>query len=86
MIHPDYQYTPQLIPAMAALVGSGLYPGVLGSRILGGGALRGGMPLWKYISNRFLTLAENVSYRRETLGISHWLSRFFAPIVGAPAV
>jgi glycosyltransferase involved in cell wall biosynthesis len=60
MIHPDYQYTPQLIPAMAALVGSGLYPCVLGSRILGGGALRGGMPLWKYISNRFLTLAENV--------------------------
>src|ERR1051325_4952307 len=60
MIHPDYQYTPQLIPAMAALVGSGLYPCVLGSRILGGGALRGGMPLWKYISNRFLTLTENV--------------------------
>jgi glycosyltransferase involved in cell wall biosynthesis len=60
MIHPDYQYTPQLIPAMAALVGSGLYPCVLGSRILGGGALRGGMPLWKYVSNRFLTLAENV--------------------------
>src|SRR5437667_8247739 len=59
MIHPDYQYTPQLIPAMAALVGSGLYPCVLGSRILGGGALRGGMPLWKYVSNRFLTLAEN---------------------------
>src|SRR6266576_4316366 len=60
MIHPDYQYTPQLIPAMAALVGSGLYTCVLGSRILGGGALRGGMPLWKYVSNRFLTLAENV--------------------------
>src|SRR5881409_2465491 len=59
MIHPDYQYTPQLIPAMAALVASGLYPTVLGSRILGGGALRGGMPLWKYVSNRFLTLAEN---------------------------
>jgi glycosyltransferase involved in cell wall biosynthesis len=60
MIHPDYQYTPQLIPAMAALVASGLYSCVLGSRILGGGALRGGMPLWKYISNRFLTLAENI--------------------------
>src|SRR5215469_8888230 len=59
MIHPDYQYTPQLIPAMAALVASGLYPCVLASRILGGGALRGGMPLWKYISNRFLTLIEN---------------------------
>jgi glycosyltransferase involved in cell wall biosynthesis len=60
MIHPDYQYTPQLIPAMAALVASGLYPCVLASRILGGGALRGGMPLWKYVSNRFLTLAENI--------------------------
>jgi len=60
MIHPDYQYTPHLIPAMAALVASGLYPCVLGSRILGGGALRGGMPLWKYISNRLLTFAENV--------------------------
>jgi glycosyltransferase involved in cell wall biosynthesis len=60
MIHPDYQYTPQLIPAMAALVASGLYPCVLASRILGGGALRGGMPWWKYISNRFLTLAENL--------------------------
>ena len=59
MIHPDYQYTPQLIPAMAALVGSGLYPCVLGSRILGGGALRGGMPWWKYVANRFLTFVEN---------------------------
>jgi len=60
MIHPDYQYTPQLIPAMAALVASGLYPCVLGSRILGGGALRGGMPWWKYVANRFLTFVENV--------------------------
>jgi len=59
MIHPDYQYTPQLIPAMASLVASGLYPCVLASRILGGGALRGGMPIWKYVANRFLTLAEN---------------------------
>jgi len=60
MIHPDYQYTPQLIPAMAALVASGLYPCVLASRILGGGALSGGMPWWKYIANRFLTLVENL--------------------------
>src|ERR1022692_3529016 len=59
MIHPDYQYTPQLIPAMASLVASGLYPCVLASRILGGGALRGGMPTWKYVANRFLTLVEN---------------------------
>ncbi len=60
MIHPDYQYTPQLLPAMASLVASGLYPCVLGSRILGGGALRGGMPVLKYIANRTLTLIENV--------------------------
>lgn len=60
MIHPDYQYTPALIPAMASLVTSGLYPCVLGSRILGGGALRGGMPWWKYVSNRALTLIENL--------------------------
>jgi glycosyltransferase involved in cell wall biosynthesis len=59
MIHPDYQYTPQLIPAMASLVATGLYPCVLGSRILGGGALRGGMPWWKYLANRVLTLVEN---------------------------
>jgi glycosyltransferase involved in cell wall biosynthesis len=60
MIHPDYQYTPQLIPAMASLVASGLYPCVLASRILGGAALRGGMPWWKYLANRGLTLAENL--------------------------
>jgi glycosyltransferase involved in cell wall biosynthesis len=60
MIHPDYQYTPQLIPPMAALVGSGLYPCVLASRILGGGALSGGMPWWKYVANRFLTFVENL--------------------------
>ena len=60
MIHPDYQYTPQLIPAMATLIASELYPCVLASRILGGGALRGGMPWWKYISNRFLTFVENL--------------------------
>jgi glycosyltransferase involved in cell wall biosynthesis len=60
MIHPDYQYTPRLIPVMASLVVSGLYPCVLASRILGGGALRGGMPWWKYVANRFLTLVENL--------------------------
>jgi glycosyltransferase involved in cell wall biosynthesis len=60
MIHPDYQYTPQLIPAMAALVASGLYPCMLASRILGGRALRGGMPIWKYVANRVLTLLENL--------------------------
>ncbi|MHB8090365.1 MAG: glycosyltransferase family 2 protein [Syntrophales bacterium] len=60
MVHPDYQYTPKLIPAMAALIGNGLYHCVLGSRILGGYALRGGMPLWKYLANRVLTLVENI--------------------------
>jgi hypothetical protein len=62
MIHPDYQYTPLLMPAMAAMVASGLYPCVLGSRILGGGALAGGMPVWKYIANRVLTLVENLLF------------------------
>lgn len=60
MVHPDYQYTPKLIPAMAALIGNDLYHCVLGSRVLGRGALRGGMPIWKYVSNRFLTFVENV--------------------------
>ena len=60
MIHPDYQYTPKLIPAMVSIIGNGLHPCVLGSRILGGYALKGGMPLWKYLANRFLTFAENL--------------------------
>jgi len=59
MVHPDYQYTPKLIPAMAALIDSNLYQCVLGSRILGGYALKGGMPLWRYVANRILTLIEN---------------------------
>jgi glycosyltransferase involved in cell wall biosynthesis len=60
MVHPDYQYTPKLIPAMASLIGNGLYHCVLGSRILGGYAIKGGMPVWKYIANRFLTLVQNI--------------------------
>jgi len=60
MIHPDYQYTPRLIPAMASVIESELYECVLGSRILGGYALKGGMPVWKYLSNRFLTFVENI--------------------------
>ena len=60
MIHPDYQYTPKLLPAMVSIIANGLHPCVLGSRILGGYSLKGGMPLWKYISNRWLTLAENI--------------------------
>ena len=62
MVHPDYQYTPRLIPAMASLVAGGLYPVVLGSRILGGRALAGGMPLWKYVGNRLLTLTQNILF------------------------
>ncbi|MBW1858535.1 MAG: glycosyltransferase family 2 protein [Deltaproteobacteria bacterium] len=60
MVHPDYQYTPKLIPSMAGMIGNGLHPCVLGSRILGGYALKGGMPIWKYVSNRFLTFVENM--------------------------
>lgn len=60
MLHPDYQYTPKLIPSMVNIIGEDLYPVVLGSRILGKGALRGGMPLYKFIFNRFLTLSQNL--------------------------
>lgn len=63
MVHPDYQYTPLLIPAMASMIANGLYEFVLASRILGGHALRGGMPLWKYIANRCLTFTQNVLQR-----------------------
>ena len=60
MLHPDYQYTPLLIPSMVNIIGDDLYPVVLGSRILGKGALRGGMPLYKYVANRILTLTQNI--------------------------
>jgi glycosyltransferase involved in cell wall biosynthesis len=59
MLHPDYQYTPQLIPAMVSIIGNGVYPVVFGSRILGKGAIKGGMPKYKYISNRILTFIQN---------------------------
>ena len=65
MVHPDYQYTPKLIHSMAYMIAKGVYPMVLASRILGKGALRGGMPLIKYISNRFLTLFENLLLNRK---------------------
>ena len=82
MVHPDYQYTPKLIPALAGMVAEGLYHCVLASRILGGGAMAGGMPLWKYIGNRGLTFLGNLllgsklsefhtgyrAYSRELLG------------------
>ena len=63
MVHPDYQYTPLLVTAMASMIAYGVYDVVLGSRIIGGQALHGGMPLWKYISNRFLTAFENFFLR-----------------------
>ena len=60
MVHPDYQYTPKLIPALASMIANGLHEFVIGSRILGGYAVTGGMPWWKYIANRFLTTAQNL--------------------------
>ena len=60
MIHPDYQYTPKLLPALVSMIGNGLHPCVLGSRILGGYSLKGGMPWWKYVANRALTFMENI--------------------------
>ena len=75
MVHPDYQYTPLLITALASMVAYDVYDVVLGSRIIGGQALHGGMPLYKYISNRFLTAFENLFLRRKALRVSHRLSR-----------
>jgi glycosyltransferase involved in cell wall biosynthesis len=60
MVHPDYQYTPKLVSAMAGMIAYGVHDVVLGSRILGGGALKGGMPVYKYVANRFLTAFQNV--------------------------
>jgi glycosyltransferase involved in cell wall biosynthesis len=60
MVHPDYQYTPKLIPALASMIANGVHPCVLASRILGGYSLQGGMPTWKYVANRFLTAMENL--------------------------
>lgn len=60
MLHPDYQYTPLLLPAMISIIGNGLYPVVFASRILGKGALKGGMPMYKYVANRFLTFTQNL--------------------------
>jgi len=65
MLHPDYQYTPKLIHSMAYLIANDVYPVVFGSRILGKGALKGGMPLYKYIANRFLTLFQNILIKQK---------------------
>lgn len=88
MVHPDYQYEPRLVTAMAGMIGSGVYDMVIGSRILGGGALKGGMPLWKYVANRALTAAQNLllgaklseyhtgyrAYSRELLASVPWMN------------
>jgi Glycosyltransferases involved in cell wall biogenesis len=65
MLHPDYQYTPKLVPSMVYMIANDLYDVVLGSRILGKGALQGGMPIYKYIANRFLTLIQNILMRQK---------------------
>ncbi|MDL1872103.1 glycosyltransferase family 2 protein [Deltaproteobacteria bacterium PRO3] len=65
MMHPDYQYTPKLIPAMAGMIAGGIYDVVLASRILGRGALKGGMPRYKYVFNRFLTATQNLLMRQK---------------------
>src|SRR2546426_4418488 len=75
MVHPDYQYTPRLIPAMVSLVASGLYPAVLGSRILGGRAPAGGMPLLEDVGNRVLTLLQNMLLRAQ---LSEYHTRYRA--------
>ena len=79
MLHPDYQYSPQLVTAMAAMIASGHYDASFASRILGRGALAGGMPLYKYVFNRLLTLFQNIADEPETVGISYRLSRM-APL------
>lgn len=70
MLHPDYQYTPLLMPAIVSIIGNGLYPVVFGSRILGKGALKGGMPYYKYVANRVLTFIQNI-LMDEKLGEYH---------------
>ncbi|RFM32080.1 glycosyltransferase family 2 protein [Chitinophaga silvisoli] len=80
MLHPDYQYTPKLITAMSSIIANGVYPVVLGSRILGKGALKGGMPLYKYFFNRFLTLFQNL-LMNEKLSEYHTGYRAFSATV-----
>ena len=75
MLHPDYQYSPLLVEPMASMIAFGVYDIVLGSRILGGGALRGGMPRHKYVANRLLTLDPESRPRRQAVGIPHRLPR-----------
>ncbi len=80
MLHPDYQYTPKLIHAMTSIIGNDLYPVVFGSRILGKGALKGGMPMYKYIFNRMLTLTQNILLNQK-LSEYHTGYRAFSSVV-----
>lgn len=83
MLHPDYQYTPHLIPAMASVVAYGVYPVALGSRILGRGALTGGMPRYKYVANRALTLVQNVLVRQKLSEYHTGFRAFSRPVLEA---
>ncbi len=81
MLHPDYQYTPTLIHAMAGVIAYDVYPVCFGSRILGGGALKGGMPMYKYIFNRFLTLFENIMLGEKLSEYHTGYRAFSAPVI-----
>lgn len=83
MLHPDYQYTPKLIHSMAYLIANEVYPVVIGSRILGKGALRGGMPLYKYVANRFLTFTQNVLMRQKLSEYHTGYRMFSAEVLSA---
>ena len=90
MVHPDYQYTPLLIEPMAYIIANGLYPVVFGSRILGRGALKGGMPLYKYISNRILTFLKILCWVKSSLNIIlvivHIHERYLKLLITTPIV
>jgi len=81
MLHPDYQYTPKLIPSMVNIIGEDLFPVVLGSRILGKGALDGGMPYYKYVANRFLTLFQNILVNHKLSGYHTGYRAFHARVL-----
>ncbi len=81
MVHPDYQYTPKLIPSMASLITSGTHPCVLGSRVLGGYALKGGMPVWRYVSNRILTFFQNLLMGTELSEFHTGYRAFYAELL-----
>ncbi|HRF76776.1 MAG TPA: glycosyltransferase family 2 protein [Chitinophagales bacterium] len=83
MLHPDYQYTPKLITSMANIIAQDLYPVVLASRILGRGALKGGMPFYKYVFNRFLTLSQNLLMRQKLSEYHTGYRAFSADVIRA---